>query len=72
MNEWTSMLAYRVKGRIEPDRTLSIQLPPDAPLGDYEIILLYPDPQASDSAIEESTTRIPEDPGQRLDNTGAE
>ncbi len=72
MNEWTSMLAYRVKARIEPDRTLSIQLPPDAPPGDYEIILLYPDPQASDSAIEESSTRIPEDRDQPLDNTGAE
>jgi len=51
MNEWTAMLAYRVKGRIEPDRTLAIQLPPDAPPGAYEIILLYPDPRASSSAI---------------------
>jgi hypothetical protein len=61
MNEWTSMLAYRVKGRIEPDRTLTIQLPPDAPAGEYEIILLYPDPQASNAAIEDRA-RLPEDP----------
>jgi hypothetical protein len=72
MNEWTSMLAYRVKGQIEPDRTLTVQLPPDAPPGEYEIILLYPDPRASDSAIEGSSTRLPEDRDQRLDNKGAE
>ena len=72
MYEWISMLAYRVKGRIEPDRTLTIQLPPDAPAGEYEIILLYPDPQASNAAIEGSSTRLSADRDHRLDNKGAE
>jgi hypothetical protein len=71
MNEWTSMLAYRVQRRIEPDRTLTIQLPPDAPAGDYEIILLYPDPRAANSAIEDRT-RLPEDSDQQLDNNRSE
>jgi hypothetical protein len=67
MNTWTSMLAYRVKGRIGPDRTLTIQLPPDAPPGEYEIILLYPDPEPSVAATDGSHTGIPEDFDQQLD-----
>lgn len=67
MNEWTSMLAYRLKGRIGPDRTLTIQLPPEAPLGEYEIILLYPDFEKSNSAIEESNAGIADSFDQRLD-----
>jgi hypothetical protein len=67
MNKWTSMLAYRVKGRIESNRTMTIQLPPDAPAGEYEIILLYPDPRAPNAAIEDSAG-LPEDRDHRLDN----
>lgn len=72
MNEWTSMLAYRVKGRPAPDRTLIIQLPPDAPQGDYEIILLYPDPETSPAAIDGSGTSIPEDLDQQPDKKGTQ
>lgn len=61
MNEWTSMLAYRLEGRIGLDRTLTIQLPPDAPHGECEIILLYPDPETSLSALDGSTTSVPGD-----------
>jgi len=66
------MLAYRLKGRIGPGRTLTIHPPPDAPPGEYEIILLYSDPEAPTSAIEASNSGIRKDFDLRPDNKEAE